>query len=59
MRESESSAGFQSASMDRVKEFAAGLFELIRRLIVADLMSEFVEYFKAGAGFQIIFRVRQ
>jgi hypothetical protein len=34
------SAGFQSPSMNGFKEFLAGLLELVRRLVVADLVSE-------------------
>ena len=53
--ESALSASFQSLSMYGFKEFLAGLLLLVRRLVVADFVSELVKYFKADAGFQIVF----
>ncbi len=40
--------------MNGFEEILAGPLELVRRLVIADLVSELVEYFKADAGFQIV-----
>ncbi len=45
--------------MNGFEECLAGLLELLRRLVVADLISGFVEYFKTKAGFQIVFGIGQ
>ena len=38
--------------MNDFEAFLAGLLEWVRRLVVVDLVSERVEYFKVDAGFQ-------
>jgi len=43
--------------MNGFDECLAGLLSLVRRLIVADLASGLVKYFKAESGFQIGFDV--
>src|SRR5690606_31731932 len=46
------SAGSQGLSMDNLEEFLASSLELLRRLVVADLVRDGIEYFKGHAGFQ-------
>ena len=38
--------------MNDFEAFLAGLLEWVRRLVIADLVGELVEYFKVDAGFQ-------
>ena len=45
--------------MNSFEEYLAGLLETVRRLVVADLVSDRVEYCKADAGFQIILGIGQ
>ena len=45
--------------MNGFEECLAGLLELVRRLVVADLVSELVEYFKAETRLQIILGVEE
>jgi len=39
--------------MNGFEEYLAGFLKLVRRLVVADLVSDLVKYFKAEPGFQI------
>ena len=46
-------AGSQCLSMNDFEEFLAGFLELLRRLVVTDLESDSIEYFKGHPWFQI------
>jgi len=45
--------------MNGFKECLAGRLELVRCLVVADLVSDLVKYFKAEAGFRMVFGAGQ
>ena len=45
--------------MNGFEEILTDLLQLVRRLVVADLVSDFIDYFKADAKFQIVFGIGQ
>ena len=51
------SADFQGLSINSFEQFLAGFIEPLRRLVVADLQSSGIEYFKAYPGFHTVFGI--